>query len=77
MPALRSSRALSTVAILALLAAALTPSIVAARGSSPGNTSPDLAAPGSSGPVLFFAADGMRQDIVERYGQALPGFADL
>ena len=30
-----------------------------------------------SGKVLFFASDGMRQDAVENYGKALPGFREL
>jgi 2',3'-cyclic-nucleotide 2'-phosphodiesterase (5'-nucleotidase family)/predicted AlkP superfamily phosphohydrolase/phosphomutase len=30
-----------------------------------------------SGKVLFFASDGLRQDAVEKYGKALPGFREL
>ena len=30
-----------------------------------------------SGKVLFFASDGLRQDAVEDYGKALPGFREL
>jgi 2',3'-cyclic-nucleotide 2'-phosphodiesterase (5'-nucleotidase family)/predicted AlkP superfamily phosphohydrolase/phosphomutase len=70
--ALRHDRRFSTAAafiILAVVVAGLSPA--AARDRDNGGR--------RESPVLLFAADGLRQDIVERYAgqRRLPGFADL
>ncbi|MGS0685796.1 5'-nucleotidase C-terminal domain-containing protein [Nakamurella sp. GG22] len=77
----RSARSLLTLAVCTVLvvttvgtipvAGAAPPAPAAVTGSTPGHHRPD--------PVLFFAADGMRQDIVERYARrgSLPAMREL
>jgi 2',3'-cyclic-nucleotide 2'-phosphodiesterase (5'-nucleotidase family) len=66
----RRSRRIRPIVLFALV------TLLYSAAAAPISAAPP-AASGSSGPVLLFAADGMRQDIVERYGAALPGFNDL
>ncbi len=61
----------TTVGTIPVAGAAAPPAPATVTGSTPGHHRPD--------PVLFFAADGMRQDIVERYAQrgSLPAMREL
>jgi 2',3'-cyclic-nucleotide 2'-phosphodiesterase (5'-nucleotidase family) len=66
---------LTVVAVLLSLAPAATAAPL--DRNAPIGNAPGHAPKAQSGPVLLFAADGLRQDIVERYGKALPGFNEL
>jgi 2',3'-cyclic-nucleotide 2'-phosphodiesterase (5'-nucleotidase family)/predicted AlkP superfamily phosphohydrolase/phosphomutase len=59
--------------------AALLIATIASLGAPAGARAPQSQSTDDGGPVVMFAADGMRQDIVERYvGQGtLPGFREL
>ncbi|MDO8362463.1 MAG: 5'-nucleotidase C-terminal domain-containing protein [Actinomycetota bacterium] len=72
-PTRRRARSLGVLAAAALIAGVV-PLQASAAPSGVGHPSPS-----GPSPVLFFAADGLRQDLVERYADdgVVPGFKDL
>ena len=65
-PHRRAKALLACLAVLALLA----PTSALASGGGGGSTAATAAAPKPVGSAVFFAADGLRQDIVARYAKA-------
>ncbi|MGB3306715.1 MAG: alkaline phosphatase family protein, partial [Thermomicrobiales bacterium] len=71
-------RLLSLLMVLTVLIAASGPAL-ALQGATPEATPAGVTGARSGQPVIFFAADGMRPDLVEKYADAglLPAFDDM
>ena len=73
--------ALAVGTCLALVAGGVTVPAAAAASAAPTSAAQSHDRDDRTDPVLLFAADGMRQDLIEKYTKerrgALPGFADL